>query len=80
MADVEWKPLPTPIYPEGSAMAALPGSIILAMSFEAGVPTWKVRRQMDENALPGLVADGMADSFTAAKTAASHVVEAELRS
>ena len=80
MADIEWKPLPTPMWPEGSVMAALPGSIILEVSFEAGVPTWKVQRQMDKNALPDLVASGTADSFEAAKAAALHVAETELRS
>ena len=28
MADVEWKPLPTPMWPEGSVMADLPGLIL----------------------------------------------------
>jgi hypothetical protein len=43
MADVEWKPLPTPMWPEGSVMADLPG-LILEASFDQGVPTWKVER------------------------------------
>ena len=36
MADVEWKPLPTPMWPEGSVMADLPG-LILEASFDQGV-------------------------------------------
>jgi hypothetical protein len=50
MADVEWKPLPTPMWPEGSVMADLPG-LILEASFDQGVPTWKVQRHNGKNAL-----------------------------
>jgi hypothetical protein len=57
-------------------MADLPG-LKLEVSFEAGVPTWKVDRDQGKNALPGLVASGTADSFEAAKAAALHVAEAE---
>jgi hypothetical protein len=60
-------------------MADLPG-LVLEVSFEEGVPTWKVQRHMGENALPDLVSSGTADSFEAAKAAALHVAEAELRS
>src|ERR1700722_3619500 len=62
---VEWKPLPTPMWPEGSVMADLPG-LILEASFDQGVPTWKVQRHKGENALPELVSSGTADSFEAA--------------
>ena len=75
MADVEWKPLPTPMWPEGSVMADLPG-LILEASFDQGVPTWKVQRHNGKNALPDLVSSGTADSFEAAKAAALHVAEA----
>jgi hypothetical protein len=75
MADVEWKPLPTPMWPEGSVMADLPG-LILEASFDLGVPTWKVQRHNGKNALPALVSSGTADSFEAAKAAALHVAEA----
>jgi hypothetical protein len=75
MADVEWKPLPTPMWPEGSVMADLPG-LILEASFDRGVPTWKVQRHNGKNALPDLVSSGTADSFEAAKAAALHVAEA----
>jgi hypothetical protein len=32
VADVEWKPLPTPMWPEGSVMADLPGLLLEASS------------------------------------------------
>ena len=78
MADIEWKQLPTPMWPEGSVMADWSG-MILEASFEQGVPTWKVQRHMGTNALPALVASGTADSFGAAKAAALHMAEAGLR-
>jgi hypothetical protein len=58
-------------------MADLPG-FILEVSFEEGVPTWKVHRRMGKDALPELTASGTADSFEAAKAASLHVAEAEL--
>jgi hypothetical protein len=79
MAEIEWKPLPTPMWPEGSVMADW-SDLILEASFEQSVPAWKVQRSMGKNALPTLVASGTADSFAAAKAAALHVAEAELRS
>lgn len=79
MAEIEWKPLPTPMWPERSVMADWSG-LILEASFEQGVPTWKVQRRMGKNALPTLVASGTADSLKAAKAAALHVAETELRS
>jgi hypothetical protein len=54
--------------------------LLLEASFEQGVPTWKVQRSMGKNALPILLASGTADSFEAAKAAALHTAEAELRS
>ena len=77
MADVEWKPLPTPMWPEGSVMADLP-KLFLEVSFEQGVPTWKIQRRNGENALPDPVSSGTADSFEAAKAAALHVAEATI--
>jgi hypothetical protein len=74
MVDVEWKPLPTPMWPEGSVMADLPG-LILEVSFDQGVPTWKVQRRNGKNALPDLISSGTADSCEAAKAAALHVAE-----
>ncbi len=79
MSDIEWKPLPTPMWPPGSAMADLSG-LILEVSFEEGAPSWKVQRRQGENALPDLIACGTADSVEAAKAAALHVAETELRS
>jgi hypothetical protein len=57
-------------------MADVPG-LMLEVSFEAGVPTWKVHRDRGKNAVPDLVAKGTADSFEAAKAAALHVAEIE---
>jgi hypothetical protein len=74
MADIEWEPLPTPMWPEGSVMAALPG-LMLEATFDEGVPTWKVQRHKGKNAFPELVSSGTADSLEAAKTAARHVAE-----
>ena len=56
MADVEWKSLPVPMWPPGSIMADC-RDLILVVSFEEGVPTWKVQRQM-KDALPELIARG----------------------
>ena len=75
MADVEWKSLPVPMWPLGSIMANC-RDLILEVSFEEGVPTWKVQRQM-KDALPDLIARGTADSVTAAKAAALHVAEGQ---
>jgi hypothetical protein len=77
MADVEWKLLPTPMWPEGSVMADQQG-FILEVSFEEGVPTWKVQRRVGKDALPDVAAGGTADSFEAAKAAALHMA-AELQ-
>jgi hypothetical protein len=74
MVDVEWKPRPTPMWPPGSIMADWQG-LILEVSVEEGVPTWKVERQVT-GALPDLIAHGTADSVTAAKAAALHEAEA----
>jgi hypothetical protein len=79
VAEIEWKPVPAPMWPEGSVMAGWSG-LLLEASFEQGVPAWKVQRSMGKNALPILVASGTADSFEAAKAAALHTAEAELRS
>ena len=66
------------MWPPGSATADLPG-LILEVSFGVGVPSWKVQRLDAKNALPDLIASGTADSFEAAKAAALHVAETELR-
>jgi hypothetical protein len=76
MTDIEWKLLPTPMWPEGSVLADLPG-LVLEVSFDEGVPIWKVQRYKEGNTLPDLVASGTADSFEAAKAAALHAAEAE---
>jgi len=75
MVDVEWKPLPTPMWPPGSIMADWQG-LVLEVSFEEGVPTWKVQRQVT-GALPDLISQGTADSVSAAKAAAVYAAEAQ---
>jgi hypothetical protein len=75
MANVKWEPLPTPMWPPGSIMADWRG-LVLEVSFEDGVPTWKVHRQA-KDVLPDLIATGTADSVTAAKAAALHVAESQ---
>jgi hypothetical protein len=47
MAEIEWKQLPTPMWPEGSVMADGSG-LLLEASFEQGVPTWKVHKQREQ--------------------------------
>ena len=54
--------------------------LILEVSFDQSVPTWKIRRPQGKNALPILVASGTADSFAAAKAAALHTAETARRS
>jgi hypothetical protein len=76
MTDIEWKLLPTPMWPEGSVFADLPG-LVLEVSFDEGGPTWKVQRHRGINAFSDLVASGTADSFEAAKVAAVHAAETE---
>ena len=73
MADVEWKPLPTPMWPPGSLMADWRG-LMLEVTFENGVPTWQVLKQV-KGALPDLIARGKADSVVAAKAAAIYMAE-----
>jgi hypothetical protein len=63
------------MWPEGSVLADLPG-LILEVSFDQGVPTWRVERNNGRDALPDLVSRGTADSFEAAKAAALHVAGA----
>jgi hypothetical protein len=46
-AGVEWNQLPTPIWPEGSVMADVPG-LILEASFDQGAPTWKVEKKLEK--------------------------------
>ena len=75
MADIEWKLLPTPMWPEGSVLADLPG-LVLEVSFDEGVLTWKVQRHKGKSALSDLVASGTADSFEAAKATVLHVAKA----
>ena len=56
-------------------MADLP-KVFLEVSFEQGVPTWKLQRRNGEVTLPDLVSSGTADTFGVAKAAALHVAEA----
>jgi hypothetical protein len=51
-------------------------NLMLEVTFEEGVPTWKVLRQV-KGALPDLIASGTADSVAAAKAAALNTAEAQ---
>lgn len=79
MADIEWQPLPSPMWPDPAVWADM-GSVMLLVFTEDGVPTWEVRHRGTLGSIrrDDLVANGTADTFEAAKTAA--VFEASARS
>jgi hypothetical protein len=49
---------------------------MLEVTFEEGIPTWKVLRQVT-GALPDLIARGTADSVAAAKAAALNTAKSQ---
>ena len=71
MSDIEWQPLPSPMWP-GPAVWADVGAFTLLVFTEDGVPTWEVRRKatLDRIRRDNLVTNGTADTFEAAKAAA----------
>ena len=79
MADVEWQPLPSPMWPDPAVWADV-GVFTLLVFTHHGVPTWEVRHRatLDNIRRDDLVADGTADTFEAAKAAA--LFEASTRS
>ena len=71
MADREWQPLPSPMWPDPAVWADV-GDFTLLVFTHHGVPTWEVRHRatLDNIRRDDLVADGTADTFEAAKAAA----------
>ena len=76
MADLTWTPLPT-LWPQPAVSAPFAEFDLLVFT-EAGVPTWEVRYDVRRSPSFGLVANGTADSFEAAKAAA--LFEAAIKS
>ncbi len=79
MDDVEWKPLPEGLWPEGAVFADLPG-VIVEVFCEDGVPTWKVIRANGRGKMAKEIVSGTADSVEAAKAAAIHEAGLVIRS
>ncbi len=79
MSDMEWQPLPCPMWPAPAVWTDV-GDFTLLVFTQGGVPTWEVRRRakLASSSRDDLVADGTADTFEAAKTAA--LFEASARS
>ena len=71
MSDIEWQPLPSPMWPDPAVWTDV-GDFTLLVFTQAGVPTWEVRRRakMSSENRNDLVVDGTADTFDAAKVAA----------
>ena len=71
MSDIEWQPLPSPMWPDPAVWTDV-GDFTLLVFTQDGVPTWEVRRRANSNSgsRNDLVADGTADTFEAAKAAA----------
>jgi hypothetical protein len=78
MSELEWHPLPSPMWPDPAVFTDV-GDFTLLVFTQDGVPTWEVRRRVTLGSRRhDLVADGTADTFEAAKTAA--LFEASARS
>ena len=71
MSDIDWQPLPSPMWPDPAAWADV-GDFALLVFTQDGVPTWEVRRRATSTSGLGtdLVVEGTADTFDAAKAAA----------
>jgi hypothetical protein len=77
MADLQWQPLP-PLWPAPAVRTDV-GEFMLLVFTQDGVPTWEVsRRAKAGGSRDELIANGTADTFGAAKTAA--LFEATARS
>ena len=79
MSDIEWRPLPSPMWPDPAVWADM-GDFTLLVFTQDGVPTWEVRHRatLDSIRRDDLVTNGTADTFEAAKAAA--LFEASARS
>jgi hypothetical protein len=78
MSELEWQPLPSPMWPAPAAFIDV-GDFTLLVFTQNGVPIWEVRRRATVgDGRDDLLADGTADTFEAAKAAA--LFEASARS
>jgi len=78
MSELEWQPLPSPMWPDPAVFTDV-GDFTLLVFTQDGVPTWEVRRRATlGSGRDDLLADGTADTFEAAKAAA--LFEASARS
>ena len=79
MSDIEWQPLPCPMWPDPAIWTDV-GNFTLLVFTQDGVPTWEVRHRVNarSSGRNDLVAEGTADTFEAAKAAA--LLEASERS
>jgi hypothetical protein len=79
MSDIEWQPLPSPMWPDPAVWADV-GDFTLLVFTQEGVPTWEVRHRatLDSIGRDDLVTNGTADTFEAAKAGA--LFEASARS
>ena len=78
MSELEWQPLPSPMWPAPAVFTDV-GDFTLLVFTQDGVPTWEVRRRATQGSgHDDLLVDGTADTFEAAKTAA--LFEARTRS
>jgi hypothetical protein len=70
MADIEWQPLP-PLWPSPAVWTDV-GEFMLLVFTRDSVPTWEVRRKAKQinDGEDVLTANGVADTFEAAKAAA----------
>jgi|SoiMetStandDraft_5_1073268.scaffolds.fasta_scaffold1022232_1 hypothetical protein len=68
----DWTPLPS-LWPEPAASRTI-GKYELLVFTQDGVPTWEVRYDVRQSPARGsdLIVSGTADSFDAAKAAATH--------
>jgi hypothetical protein len=80
MSDIEWQPLPSPMWPDPATWADV-GDFTLLVFTQDGVPTWEVRRRADSSSEShnDLIIDGTADTFDAAKAAALFEASARFR-
>lgn len=76
LAEIEWKELPTPMWPGPAAYADF-GDLVLEVSSPEGVPTWELYRNTGSVEFGReRIAGGTADTLGAAKAAALFEAEA----
>jgi hypothetical protein len=79
MSDIEWQPLPSPMWPAPAIWTDAGDFTLLVFTLD-GVPTWEVRHRATLGSIgrDDLIVEGTADTFEAAKAAA--LFEARARS